>query len=85
MDQSKLNQKLEDLHDQLDKTPVTDDASRQMVQHLKGDIQTVLVKPSPAAHASLRARLDLAAAHFEDSHPDLTLMLKQVIDHLAQV
>jgi hypothetical protein len=85
MDQSKLTEKLEDLHDQLDKTSVTDDESRQLLQHLKGDIQTALVRPSPAAHASLRARLDMAAAHFEDSHPDLTLTLKQVIDHLAQV
>lgn len=85
MDPLQLHQALQELHAQLESTPVVDDESRQLLQHLKDDIQTVLDKPSEAAHATLRARLDAAAEHFEDSHSDLTLTIKQVIDHLAQV
>ncbi|HEX7587550.1 MAG TPA: DUF4404 family protein [Anaerolineae bacterium] len=85
MDPSQFHQTLEELHAQLESTPVVDDESRQLLQHLMADIQTVLDKPTAAAHASLRTRLDTAAAHFEDSHSDLALTLKQVIDHLAQV
>ena len=85
MDPSPLHQTLEQLHAQLENTPVVDDESRQLLQQLKADIQTVLNEPSAAAHATLRTRLDTAAAHFEDSHSDLALTLKQVIDHLAQV
>jgi hypothetical protein len=85
MDPSPLHQTLEQLHAQLESTSVVDDESRQLLQELKTEIQAVLDKPSAAAHATLRSRLDAAAAHFEDTHSDLTLTLKQVIDHLAQV
>lgn len=85
MDQSQLRQTLEQLHAALENTPAVDDESRQLLQHLKEDIQAVLNEPNASARASLRERLDAAAAHFEDSHSDLTLNIKQVIDHLAQV
>ena len=85
MDPTQLHQTLEELHAELENTQVVDDESRQLLQHLKDDIQTALNKPSAAAHATLRTRLDDAAAHFEDTHSDLTLTIKQVIDHLAQV
>jgi hypothetical protein len=85
MDQSQLRQTLEQLHAQLESTPVVDDESRLLLQHLKDDIQTVLKEPTAASDASLRNRLDAAAAHFEDTHSDLTLAIKQVLDHLAQV
>ena len=85
MDPTQLHQTLEQLHAQLESTPVVDDESRELLQHLKDDIQTVLNKPTAAAHASLRTRLDAAAAHFEDSHSALTLAVKQVIDQLAEV
>jgi len=85
MEPSQLHQTLKQLHAQLENTPVVDDESRQLLRHLKDDIQAVLKEPTPAARASLRDRLDAAAAHFEDSHSDLTLTLKQVLDHLAQV
>jgi hypothetical protein len=85
MDQSQLRQTLEQLHAELENTPVVDDESRQLLQHLKDDIQAVLKEPTPSSRASLRERLDAAAAHFEDSHSDLTMNIKQVIDHLAQV
>ncbi len=85
MDPSPLHQTLEQLHTELENTSVVDEESRHMLEELKTEIQAVLDKPSAAARASLRSRLRTAAAHFEDTHSDLTLTLKQVIDHLAQV
>ena len=85
MDPSPLHQKLEQLHTELENTPVVDEESRQILEDLKADIQAVLDKPSAAARRSLRSRLSAAAAHFEDTHSDLTLTFKQIIDHLAQV
>ncbi len=85
MDQSQLRQTLEQLHAELENTPVADDESRQLLEHLKNDIQAVLKEPNDSARASLRERLDGAMDHFEDTHSDLTLTIKQVLDHLAQV
>ncbi len=85
MDNPELRATLEQLHARLEQTQVVDEESRQLLQHLKNDIQAVLKEPNDSARASLRERLDGAMDHFEDTHSDLTLTIKQVLDHLAQV
>lgn len=85
MDNPELLATLEQLHAQLEQTQVVDEESRQLLEHLKNDIQAVLKEPNATARESLRERLDGAMDHFEDTHSDLTLTIKQVIDHLAQV
>ncbi len=87
MDQDKppLHDTLERLHDELEHARTIDPESRQLLLHLQGDIQALLREPGAASSASLRARLDTAVARLEDSYPDLTLALKEVLDHLAEV
>ncbi len=85
MDKPQLRTTLEQLHAELERTQVVDDESRQLLQHLQSDIQVVLKEPSAESRASLRNRLEGALAHFEDSHSQLTLTIKTVLDHLAQV
>lgn len=85
MTQSQLRQTLEQLHAELDQAQTVDEESRQLMQHLMADIQTVLKEPSASARNTLRQRLDIAVGQFEESHPDLTMTIKQVLDHLAQV
>ena len=85
MDNPELRATLEQLHGQLEQMQVVDEESRQLLQHLKNDIQTVLKEPNASAQASLRERLEGAMDQFEDTHSDLTLTIKQVLDHLAQV
>jgi len=85
MDNPELRATLEQLHAQLEQAQVVDEESRQLLQHLKNDIQAVLKEPNDSARASLREQLDGALDHFEDAHSDLTLTIKQVLDHLAQV
>lgn len=84
MDNPELKDSLEQLHAKLGETQPVDDESRQLLEHLKGDIQTVLNEPS-ASQDSLRQRLGMALAKFEDSHADLALTIKQVLDILAEV
>ena len=85
MDLSQLHQTLTQLHTELEQTQAIDDESRQLLEHLRSDIQAALKEPSPTTHKSLRERLSAAVVHFEDSYPDLTLTLKQVLDNLAQI
>lgn len=85
MNTSQLRTILEQLHSELERAQTVDDESRQLLQHLQSDIQAVLKESSASARASLRARLETALARYEDSHPQLTLTIKIVLDHLAQV
>ncbi len=85
MDKPQLRDTLERLHRELEQIQVVDVESRDLLRHLQNDIQAVLKDSNASTRASLRARLGVAAEHFEDSHPNLTLMIQQVLDHLAQV
>ncbi len=85
MDQDNpLRDDLERLHDELERTRTLDPQSRQMLVHLERDIQALLKTPTPAARSSLQGRLGAALARVEDSNPGLTLVIKQVLDHLAE-
>lgn len=85
MDTKRLAQSLEQLHAELAQTSTLDDESRQLLEHLQRDIQAVLKESNAATRKSLGNRLSAAVEHFEDSHSDLTLTLKQVLDNLAQI
>ncbi len=85
MSKSPLAESLERLHAQLEQTESLDDEARQLLEHLNGDIRTVLKKPSASSRASLRGRLEAAVVQLEDSHPQLTLTMQEVLDHLANV
>ncbi len=85
MDNPELRATLERLHAELEQTEVVDEESRQLLQHLRKDIEAVLKEPTATARASLRTRLNKAPDHFEDVHSDLTLAIQRVLDHLAQV
>jgi hypothetical protein len=85
MDSQQLHQSLQQLHTELDQTQTLDDESRQLLEQLQHDIQSVLKESNATTHQSLSDQLSAAVAHFEDSHPELTLTLKQVLDNLAQI
>ncbi len=84
-DKPQLREALERLHAELEQTKTMDPESRQLLQHLQNDIQTMLRQPNARSRASLGRRLNDALAHFEETHPDLTLTIKQVLDNLAGV
>jgi len=87
-DEQQLNEQLQQLHTELDKTEVADEASREKIQGLRDSIQPILdpnVETQPHHYHSLRERLSDAIDHFELTHPQLTLTLGEVLNNLAAI
>lgn len=85
MSKSPLAESLERLRAQLEQTEIVDDETRRILEHLDGEIRTVLKQPSASSHASLRGRLEQALVQLEDEHPQLTLTMQEVLNNLASV
>jgi uncharacterized protein DUF4404 len=82
MEEKNLSQLLEELHDELAKTKAVDDKGRELLRHLKTDIQTLLKDEEPNADESLLERLEDSVEHFEEAYPNLTSMLSNLINAL---
>jgi tRNA C32,U32 (ribose-2'-O)-methylase TrmJ len=85
---TKLAQSLEQLHAELEQTKSIDPATRELLQHLAVDLQSILQDRNavpPHRYNALSQRLNELIQRLEGSHPNLVLILGQVIDHLAQV
>ena len=88
MDHMSLHEKLEQLHRELEHTQSVDESDREYLQHLMRDIQAILGesgRDKSSHYPSLTRRLTEAVGRLEESHPQLTLTIGQVLDHLAQV
>lgn len=85
MEKPKLQQKLEELHTELGNTRAVDPAARQLLEHLQMDIRATLKNSNAQNHASLVKRLNAAVTKLEESHPELTKTIKDVLDNLANV
>ncbi len=77
-----LSKLLEELHDELAKTKAVDTKGRELLRHLKTDIQNLLNEEEPDTEESLFERLDESVEHFEETHPGLTSMLSKLINVL---
>ncbi|MFS8815343.1 hypothetical protein ACVW0Q_002642 [Thermostichus sp. MS-CIW-21] len=87
MAESKLRQLLHDLDVELQKTSGLDERQRQHIAAIRQEVEAVLAElGSPTKgqqNPGRKARIGEALALFETSHPNLTLILEQVIDTLA--
>jgi ElaB/YqjD/DUF883 family membrane-anchored ribosome-binding protein len=86
MDNSELRDTLEKLHRELEHTENIDEESLQRLQHLANDIQEVLDREEPSSaeeNESLGGQLNEAIQEYEVSHPELTNMLRYVMDILS--
>ena len=77
-----LSKLLEELHDELAKTKAVDSKGRELLRHLKTDIQNLLNEEEPDTEESLFERLDESVEHFEETYPNLTSMLSKLINAL---
>ncbi len=77
-----LSKLLEELHDELAKTKAVDTKGRELLRHLKTDIQNLLNEEEPDTEESLFERLDESVEHFEETYPNLTSMLSKLINVL---
>lgn len=87
MDDTELRSTLEKLHHELEQIQNLDDESRLSLQHLMGDIRTVLERQglSPSEHyQSLGDGLKEAIQRYAISHPGLTATMNQALEILSR-
>ncbi len=86
MDDKELRTLLQQLQDEISKTPAVDEKGRQMLQSLDEDIRALLQRSAgqPAqANPAINQRLSSALYHFEATHPILTRLLSELMETLS--
>lgn len=81
--QKRLDQTLQELHDQLASAETLTDAQRESMHNLVADIQAALIDNS--SQQGVGDRLNEAALQLETSHPTLTNTIGRVVDLLSQI
>jgi hypothetical protein len=82
---AELERRLSELHAELARTQSVDSESRELLEHVRRDIESVLERSDESGQRSLRERLEGAIEHFETSHPVLTATMGRVMDQLANL
>ncbi|EAT12752.1 DUF4404 family protein [Bermanella marisrubri] len=77
-----LKQHLEQLHDTLSKGEPLDSESKDLLKQLDADIQKVL---SGEEDEGLSYRLEQQAVDFEGQHPQLSAILRDIMDALSKM
>ena len=85
MSDQNLNELLDRLRDELARTEVTDEASRERIRHLEADIRRLRERSDESSEADdpMLERFEDAIDHFETSHPQLTMMISQMMTILS--
>jgi hypothetical protein len=85
MSDQNLRELLEKLHHELEQTEVTDEAGRERLRHLEADIRRLLERSGEPADRDepMLERMQDSIDHFEETHPQLTLMLSQMMTILS--
>jgi hypothetical protein len=80
-----LRELLEKLHRELEHTEVTDEAGRERLRHLQADIRDLLARSQEETETDepMLERLQDSIDHFETTHPQLTMMLSQMMTILS--
>jgi len=82
---AELERRLAELHAELARTQSIDAKSRELLEDVRRDIESVLERSDEPGQRSLRGRLEAAIEHFETSHPVLTDTMGRVMDQLANL
>ena len=86
MDDKRLRELLEQLQDEINQTKNVDEKGRTLLERTRKDIRELLRREeaNPAnLHAETTSRLEETIAHMEATHPDLTLMLTELLNILS--
>jgi len=85
MTDQNLRELLEKLHNELEHTKVTDEAGRERLRHLNADIRELLKRSGDPTETDepMLERLQDSIDHFETSHPQLTMLLSQMLTILS--
>jgi predicted nucleic acid-binding Zn-ribbon protein len=85
MTDQNLRELLEKLHHELEHTEVTDEAGRERLRHLEADIRRLRERAGEKTEAdeSMLERFQDSIDHFEETHPQLTMMISQMMTILS--
>lgn len=85
MTNQNLRELLEKLHKELEQVEVTDEAERERLRHLDADIRSLLGRSDNLDETDepMLERLQDSIDHFETTHPQLTMMLSQMMTILS--
>lgn len=85
MKNDEFRSQLEKLHNELHQSHALDLQQRELLQTLAAEIKALLKRDEIQRHhyTSLSERLNDAMAELEASHPQITLLMRQMIDSLA--
>ena len=83
--QNDLRELLEKLDRELEHTEVTDEAERERLLHLRADIRNLLARSGETDENDdpMLERFQDSIDHFETTHPQLTIMLSQMMTILS--
>lgn len=83
-----LDERLQQLHQELQQLDSPDAKERQLLQQLQTDIQAVLLQSDShdsSSYTQLGERLQESVEQLETSHPRLTLVMGQIVEMLARM
>ena len=87
MEQQKLRELLNTLHQELEQVDSVDETTEVVLSNLRSDMQRLLDEKGSTADedASLMGRMNEALDHFEEGHPKLSLTLQLLLESLAKM
>ena len=85
MSNQDLRELLEKVHRELEQTEATDEAGRERLRYLEADIRSLLERTDGTSETDdpMLERFQESIDHFETSHPQLTMMLSQMMTILS--
>ena len=85
MSDQNLNELLEKIHRELEQTEATDEAGRERLRHLEADIRSLRERSGGRAETDepMLERFQDSIDHFETSHPELTMLISQMMTILS--
>lgn len=81
MPQNQLKEQLQSLHETLKQSPQLDDESQALLQQIAVDIGDLEV----GSPADLTERVQEQAVRFEQEHPTLSEILREIVDTLGRI
>jgi len=85
MAESDLQKKLQDLHDEIEKTQTNDEEKRATLNELQSLIQQAMDDTGDHHKQSLRERLQESLLGFGVEHPALTASMESVCEYLSSL
>ena len=85
MSDHNLQELLEKLEKEMEQMEVTDEAGRERLRHLEADIRRLRErsKEDEETDEPMLERFQESIDHFETSHPELTMMISQMMTILS--